>query len=281
MIGLRIAAVTAALVTIVLNAVHGFRSTPDIAFAAMFAALYAALDIGKCTALVAASHAWRQRAHGLAAICAVLFIPLMANSVLNAVAVLAHVRDTAKATETGAAQSRSRTDATYQRLTRELALLQASAQYTATTACTAFPKDAAKARDLRAFCTKLAETQAALTAAGTTLDITTTADPEPHITLLASVMALAPPHIRFGAALLPVLLAELLGSLGFYISSRIKSQASSKPVERVSDRPHPTQPVSSASAPAARPGPSEVNQASAPPPQQPAPVWPKMIRLQQ
>lgn len=229
MIALRIASLVAALVTITLNASHGFASSKVLEYAILLSALNAALDTAKCALIGAASRAWRVRAYGLAALCLLLFPLLFANSVWNAVTQIAITRDEVKAQLTSALQSRTRAEAEYKRLSDELALMKANPTFAATTACT-LPKSPAA----RAFCSKVEDTKAALTTASTQLASTSPKNPDPLATLLSAMTGLALPTIQFNAALWPVLIAELLGSLGFYIASRIAEKPLQRPAERFS-----------------------------------------------
>lgn len=224
-----LASLASAVLTIILNAHAGFVSAKPLEYAVLFAALYAALDIAKCSLIVAASKAWQSRAYGIAILCVVCFPFFFASSVWNAVTQVAVSRDEGKAEKVRTAQTRSRTDADHQRLTTELAVMQTSPTFTATAAC-ALPKS----KDARTFCTTVQTTKDALTTASTQLAATPATDPEPHVTWVATMLGIAPQPIQFTSALLPVLLAEVLGSIGFYISSRIARKAPERPPERVS-----------------------------------------------
>ena len=226
MIVLRLAAFVAALVTITLNAHHGFISAKTLEYAILFAVLYGTLDVAKVSVLVAAVYAWRVRAYVTALLCLLLFPPLFLNSVWNALSQVAITRDAGKADQVAAAQTRTRTEAEHARLTAELAVLQESPTFKATAACTQ-----PKTRDARATCQRVQATTDALALISRELSDTTPTDPQPHITLLASVLGIGPAPIQFTAALVPVLLAEIVGSLGFTIAAAVSGKAHQKPVD--------------------------------------------------
>ncbi|HRD74674.1 MAG TPA: hypothetical protein PK264_01865 [Hyphomicrobiaceae bacterium] len=227
MIALRIASLIAALATIILNAHGGFTSTKVFEYAVLFAALYAALDIGKCAVLVAASRAWRQRAYLVAALCTLLFPLLFANSVWNAIQQIAITRDDTKAVRVGATQTRARTETEHARHTAELALLHASPTYAATSAC-ALPKS----KDARTFCDRVAIATTAIARLNAQLAASPPTDAEPHVTLFAAITGARPQAVQFTALLVPVLLAEVLGAVGFYIASRINAEAPGTPARK-------------------------------------------------
>lgn len=73
-------------------------------YAILFAVLYGTLDLAKVSILVAAVYAWRVRAYSTALLCVLLFPPLFANSVWNALSQVAITRNMALA-GTGVANS--------------------------------------------------------------------------------------------------------------------------------------------------------------------------------
>lgn len=223
MIVLRLAALVAALVTITLNAHHGFISAKSLEYAVLFAILYGALDLAKVSILVAAVHAWRVRAHLTTTLCVLLFPPLFLNSVWNALSQVAITRDAGKADQVGAAQTRARAKAEHARLTAELTVLHESATFKATAACTQ-----PKSREARNTCQRVKATTEALATTSRQLEASAPTDPEPQVTLLASVLGIGPAPIQFAAALVPVLLAEIVGSLGFTIAAAVGQKAPQK-----------------------------------------------------
>ena len=123
----------------------------------------------------------------------------------------------------------ARTKTEQQRLTRELAAMEANQMFAQSAGC-AFPKG----RSARTFCATYAETKSALATANRQLTSVTPTNPHPQLTLLARLTGYDMASIEFSAALWPVLLAELLGSVGFYLSGRINAKDHQKTVERVS-----------------------------------------------
>ena len=85
MIALRLAAGIAALLTITLNAYHGYASAMEPLFALLYASLYATLDIAKAAILTAAHLAWTRNRIAIAILCTLLYPPLFMNSLWNAV----------------------------------------------------------------------------------------------------------------------------------------------------------------------------------------------------
>ena len=74
------------------------------------------------------------------------------------------------------------------------------------------------------FCARLDRTKTALAKADQSLNASAPDDPEPNITMFKEYFGWPVPNIRLGLAVWPVLLAELCGSLGFYLSSRTASE---------------------------------------------------------
>lgn len=251
MFWLRLASITAATTTIILNAHAGFISAKALEYAVLFAVLYAALDIAKCSLLVAARNARLSGAYGLAIICWLFFPCLFVNSVWNAVGQVAITRDEGKADKVGAAQTRTRTDADYQRLARDLTIMQTNPTFSGTAACT-LPKT----KEARAFCDAVRTAQSALATTSAQLAETPPTDAQPHVTWISAMLGITVQPIQFTAALLPVLLAEVLGSIGFYISARINFKAPAKPVQRPWFRRHPKPVPPDKRPPEASPGPS-------------------------
>lgn len=139
MIAFRIAAMIAAIVTVTLNAVYGFKTSTVLEYAILFAALNAALDIAKCSCLVGASRAWRSGQWLPAILLFLLFWPLLANSLWCGLSEVTFNR-TAETTRFAAdAQTRDIASAEHSNATNELADLKASPQYKSSTAC-ALPK---------------------------------------------------------------------------------------------------------------------------------------------
>lgn len=221
LLALRFAALVAAAVTIVLNAVHGYQASATLEFAIMLAALQAALDMAKCALIPAGIEAWRARAYILSLLAFLLFPLLFLNSVWSALSQVALTRDAGKATAVAQAQTRNRAEATHARLAAELALLQANPTFAATAACAAPKSTAAKS-----FCATVAQVKRDLAAAETALAGSSAADPNAPVTLIASLTGTPVSAITFTLAVVPVLLAELVGSLGFAIAA---SRAAPRP----------------------------------------------------
>lgn len=214
MITLRLASLVAAITTLILNAHAGFVFAATIEYAILFACLSAALDLAKCSLLPAASLAFRTGRIGIACLALTVFPFFFMLSVINAVSQTTKSLETAKTGAIADVQTRARTQASYNRLTNELALLQGSPMFATTQACTIIPTRAA-----RTYCDTLAQTKRDLAAIETGLTGPAPVDPTPHITFLSSITHQPIPTLTLLLNLFPVLLAELLGSLGFVIAA--------------------------------------------------------------
>lgn len=217
---LRFAATIAAIVTVVLNAHHGYISSTTIEYAVMLAALNAALDLGKTALIPAAVAAWRNGAYLIALISLTLFPPLFCNSVWNALSQVALTRSAAATTASHDIQSRDRDLETRRRKVAELSTLEANPSFQASAAC-ALPKT----KDARALCQTVTDVKTELDAIDTRLAKPAQADREPAITWLASITAMPHTVIALIVTSAPVLLAELLGSLGFVIAAAQATKA--------------------------------------------------------
>lgn len=227
MIALRLAAMVAALTTVTLNAHFGYTSTSVVEYAILFAVLNATLDLAKCSCLVGMNAAWQHRHVASAGLLFLVFWPLLAWSLFCGLSEVALSKGTAADRHIADTQARTRAEAEHARLTRELATMQANATFTATAAC-ALPKS----NTAREFCASVTATKAALAAAETKIAAKTTTDPQPHLTLLATVTGKRMEQVQFTVALVPVLLAELVGSVGFFLSGRAAPKAPKQPVQR-------------------------------------------------
>jgi hypothetical protein len=227
MIVLRLAAAVAAVVTIALNAHHGFKSAATLEYAVMFAALNAALDISKCTLIPIGMHAMKARRWAAALAAFTLFPLLFVNSVWNAVSQVAISRDAGKATAVADLQAHQRAAAEHKRLLAELALMQASRTFETTAACTR-----TMSRTARTFCSTIDRTKADMKAAAATLASSTPVDPQPQITLLAAITGRSVSLLTLILAVVPVLLAELVGSFGFFIAAQHAPGAIERPQKR-------------------------------------------------
>ena len=78
MIVLRFAALVSALATMVLNAHYGFTSAASLPYAVLLATLSVALDLAKCSLLLASSKALRAGAWGASALFFLMFWPCLA-----------------------------------------------------------------------------------------------------------------------------------------------------------------------------------------------------------
>lgn len=224
---LRFAATVAAVVTIILNAHHGFVSATTLEYAVMLAALNAALDVAKSALLPAALTTWRQGRYVIAFLSVGLFSALFCNSVWNAVSQVALSRSAASAATTGAIETRGRDLEARRRTSAELAALEANPTLQASAAC-ALPKT----KDARALCQNVASLKSQLADLDTRLASPAPADPEPAITWLADMSARPRTTIAFIVAIVPVLLAELVGSLGFVIAAANKPAVATEPPKR-------------------------------------------------
>lgn len=226
---LTISASVAAIVTVMLNAHHGYQSTAVFHYAVVFATLNGALDIAKCSCLIGMGKAWNAGRPFSAIALLLLFVPLFLNSLWCGVSEVTISRTTGTTQHVVDTQTRTRTEAEHTRLTAELATMQNNPTFTATAAC-ALPKS----NQAKAFCGKVADTKAALTRINAQLSAPAVADPQPQLTLLGTLTGLGLPTLQFADALKLVVLAELVGSVGFYLGTRINPKVPQKPVERIS-----------------------------------------------
>jgi hypothetical protein len=215
MIVFRIAAMVAALVTVTLNAAYGFKTSTVLEYAILFAALNAALDIAKCSCLVGASRAWQARQWLPATLLFLLFWPLLANSLWCGLSEVTVNRAAESTRYTTDIQSRQIATADHKRASDELTDLETSQPYRSSTAC-ALPRTSRE----RTLCEKHADATMRLRQAGDTLAHQPAHDPAPQISLLASLTGFELPALLLAAAFWPVALAELCGSVGFYLTSR-------------------------------------------------------------
>lgn len=251
MIALRLAAIVAAIVTISLNAHHGFAGVDTFMFAIMFAALNASLDIAKCALIVAGVRAWRTGSRLIACLSFLLFPPLFANSVWNAVSQVSISRDAGKADLVAQAQRRHQAEDARRTLMRQLSILQENPNFTSSAACS-LPRTSAA----RIFCDQVKRTRADLAAAEAIMTAIAPLDPAPHMTLLSAVTGHPLPVITFSLAVVPVLLAELVSSFGFLIAAVGSREAPRNASERRSWFRRIRNPKQSKSAPEASPTPS-------------------------
>ncbi len=224
---LRFAATVAAVVTIILNAHHGFISATTLEYAVMLAALNAALDVAKSALLPAALTAWRRGAYVIALVSLSLFPPLFCNSVWNAVSQVALSRTAASMATMGAIEARDRDLDVRRRKSDELATLEENPIFQASAAC-ALPKT----KDARTLCQAVADLNSELAAIDARLTSPTPPDPQPAITWLAELTAKSRATVAFIVAIAPVLLAELVGSLGFVIAAAPKPVIATEPPKR-------------------------------------------------
>lgn len=226
MIMLRAASLVAALVTITLNATYGFKTSAVLEYAILFSALNAALDVAKCGCLAGASRAWRNRQPVGALLLFLLFWPLLANSLWCGLSEVAFNRASEQHHFETDTQARTLALAAHKRATAALADLEASPLYEDSTAC-ALPKTNRQ----RTLCNKHSEITADLHAAADAIARQPANDPAPQITLLASWTGYDLSFLLLAAALWPVALAELCGSIGFYLAAQ-GSDRTERPLKR-------------------------------------------------
>lgn len=214
MMALRIASFVAAAVTITLNAVYGFKTSTVLHYAILFATLNAALDIAKCACLVGASRAWQTGQPVAAVLLFLMFWPLLANSLWCGLSEVAFNRSAEQSQFNADDGARTRAAATHRRAAAELERLEASPLYKSSTAC-ALPKTQRE----RALCTSHASAKSERAGADATLTTKPAADPAPQITLLATWTGYDLATLLLATALWPIALAELCGSIGFYLSA--------------------------------------------------------------
>jgi hypothetical protein len=219
----RIAALVAALVTITLNAAYGFKTSTVFEYAVLFAALNAALDIAKCSCLVGASRAWRSGQWLPAILLLLLFWPLLANSLWCGLSEVMFNRAAEAARYAADTQSRDLASAAQKNASDELASLKASPYYKSSTACAL-----QKTNRERQLCDRVQATTGELRKATEALASQPARDPAPQMSLLASLTGFELPALQLAAAFWLIALAELCGSLGFYLSikrSRAKNDS--------------------------------------------------------
>ncbi len=245
MIALRLASVVAALVTITLNAAYGFKTSTVLEYAILFAALNAALDVAKCACLAGAARAWHDGQAIAAAILFILFWPLLANSLWCGLSEVAHNRAAEQHYFAADTQSRAIAAADHARASAELADLEKSAPYKSSTACV-LPKTQRE----RTLCAQHAEVAKRLGKASTILTQPQQTDPSPQLTLLATWTGFDMATLLLATALWPIALAELTGSVGFYLTTR------SDRTERRWNRFRPRKPPNSKPTPENAPNPA-------------------------
>lgn len=214
-LALRFAATIAALVTITLNASYGFKASTTLDYAVLFALLNAALDIAKCACLPCARLAWQTGERTAALLLLALFLPLLMNSLWCGFAEVAFNRAAVQSTLTVAATTHDRATAEHRRLTRDLETLTANPLFEASAAC-AIPRTDRQ----RSLCSRHRDLMQARDRLTPDLSLAPPADPTPHLTLLAGWTGAPLPLLLIGTAFWPIALAELCGSLGFYLSAR-------------------------------------------------------------
>lgn len=215
MMALRIASLVAALVTITLNATYGFKTSTVLEYAILFAALNAALDVAKCACLAGAGRAWRNGQRVGAVILFLLFWPLLANSLWCGLSEVAFNRASEQTRFAADAQARTLAAEAHKKAASERADLEASPHYKSSTAC-ALPKTSRE----RTLCTSHAAATARLHAAADALARQPADDPAPQITLLAAWTGYDLAVLLLATALWPIALAELAGSVGFWLTSK-------------------------------------------------------------
>ncbi len=220
MIVLRLAAIVAACLTIILNASHGFQTTTVFPYAVLLAVLNATLDLAKCSCLVGMSRAWHNGRRIAAFLLFLLFWPLLANSLWCGLSEIAIVRNESTAERNRDNDTATRVLAEHKRLTDTLNILRANSLFEESSAC-ALPKTKAA----RTLCKTVEDTQGSLKELEGQLAQTTIQDAQPHITWLANMTQWPIPNVQFGLALWPILLAELVGSLGFYLTRSMPAKA--------------------------------------------------------
>lgn len=246
MIALRIAAIVASLVTITLNAAYGFKTSAVLEYAVLFATLNATLDVAKCACLVGASRAWQAGRPVAAIILFLLFWPLLANSLWCGLSEVAFNRAGEQSHFATATRTRALADETHKRAAKELADLEANRAYKASTAC-ALPRNSSE----RTLCAKHADATRRMQEAAGTLTHHPTNDPAPQITLLASWTGYDRPLLLLAAALWPIVLAELCGSVGFYLSATPHRAKQRQKRFKPREQPSPHFPPKNASMPPA------------------------------
>ncbi|MBL8845202.1 MAG: hypothetical protein JNN24_05480 [Hyphomicrobium zavarzinii] len=214
MMVLRFASLVAAAVTITLNATYGFKTSAFLQYAILFAALNAALDIAKCACLVGASRSWRAGQPLAALILFLMFWPLLANSLWCGLSEVAFNRASEQSQFNADDGNRTRAAVNHQRTSAELLKLEASPLFKSSTACAL-----AKTPRERALCTTHASAKSQLAEADAILATKPAADPAPQITLLANWTGYDMATLLLATALWPIALAELCGSVGFYLSA--------------------------------------------------------------
>lgn len=223
MILLYLSAGICALATLALNAHYGWTSSAVLEYAVVMTALSIAFDLAKSTLLPAMVIAWRRRAPVTAVLCFLLFWPCLGYSLYAGLSQVAKDRDVARAGLVSNGEAREHTEALHKRLSAELATMLSAPTWEATSACT-LPRSSTA----RAYCEKVAATKRDIADAEAKLAGLSPISADPQLKLLAAVLAVPVPTLQLGVTFAPVVLAEIVGSLGFFIAALL-GKASSEP----------------------------------------------------
>lgn len=223
MILLYISAGICALATLALNAHYGWTSSAVLEYAVVMTALSVAFDLAKSTLLPAMVFAWRRRARITAVLCLLLFWPCLGYSLYAGLSQVAKDREVARAGLVANGEAREHIEAQHKRLSAELATMIAAPTWEATSACT-LPKSSTA----RSYCEKVAATKRNIAGAEAKLAGLSPVSADPQLKLLTSVLAVPVPTLQLGVTFAPVVLAEIVGSLGFFIAALL-GKASSDP----------------------------------------------------
>lgn len=211
-----VSSLACAVTTMVLNAHYGWSTSSDPFYAGMMATVSVAFDVAKSSLLVAASVAWRRMAHFTALLCFLLFWPMLAYSIHAGVAQILRDRNAATASISLALEDRKRAEDEHRRLSTELTLMLSNPLYLQSAACTNLAL-----RGSRESCGRIDQAKARIATLDAQLRIMRQTNPEPHVVAAAHALGWTVDMTRLALALAPILLAELCGSLGFYLAARL------------------------------------------------------------
>lgn len=207
-----VATIAICIITASMNAAFGYGLAPDPFHAILLASGAVFVDVLKWIALPI----WRQaQGTGPKAAALVIFVISMSYSFAAAFGFAVLNRHAAAGIHQAAADSRARSLADHQRLTRDLALAEVDPLWKATAACT---KPAGKSQ--RAFCEAHRQRQLQATALATRVEEGGTRDPDPQARLLADLTGLTLINAQRTLAMTVALVLEVIACLGLYAITR-------------------------------------------------------------
>lgn len=210
----RFAVLGAVGTTMYFNGSYALSKTASWEAGAGLLAMALTIDLCKCTFLPISASLWAANYRFAALLLFLLWTPCLAYSTFAGYAQITTQRTLATVDGEANAEERSRAQAAYDRAVADLATAMRAEPWKATSACT-LPRK----KSQHAFCTKIAATKAAQTAAEATLARLAPAHPNPELTGMVTTTGLDPALLTFLIAFVPALLLELLASVGGYAVS--------------------------------------------------------------